>query len=209
MHAGSPRIPLKRLLKSSPSYGVLKPEHYAGPNAVPLVRVMNVDDSGVFAPSEELLTISPAQDLEYRRTKLEVGDLVISVVGTVGRVAPVQQEQAGYNVSRALARLQMREEVRGELVMWWLRSRWFRDFVELTCQGTAQAVLNMADLANFRLAVVGLEQSLEQWSQQAANVMTAQDLLRRRVALLAERKQALITAAVTGHFDVTTTRSAA
>jgi type I restriction enzyme, S subunit len=83
-----------------------------------------------------------------------------------------------------------------------------RDALLVTGAGTAQATLNMGDFRRFRvpvpqdvLALAGRVRALLDWRKAAvAGVETS-------TSLLQERKRSLITAAVTGGFEITTASS--
>lgn len=62
-------IALRRVLRQSPSYGVLKPEHDGSGDGVPLVRIFNVESDG-YVDASALMRVTPAQDREFRRTRL-------------------------------------------------------------------------------------------------------------------------------------------
>nr|WP_240896848.1 restriction endonuclease subunit S [Kineococcus vitellinus] len=202
-----PALPLRYFLVKPPSYGVLKPDGYEGADARPLLKIYNISESGKLDHVGGLSTISPIQDREYQRTKVAKGDVVLSVVGTIGRVSVIGDEHAGCNLSRAIARLEVSTQYDGRLVRWWIQSKKFDDFVRITCQGTAQSVLNMGDLAKFRIRATGADSEVVSMLEDRHEHQTSTTLtLERSIMLLAERKQALITAAVTGQFDITTAR---
>ena len=90
------------------TYGVLKPGMQC-PNGVPLLRVKDI--VGNLIDASELYTITPQLDSEYRRTKLIGGEVLISVQGSVGRVAIVPETLAGANISRTIAVKNMRVSV--------------------------------------------------------------------------------------------------
>ena len=84
----------------------------------------------------------------------------------------------------------------------WIRSREFEALVDEITTGTAQRVLNMEDLVEFRMPVPPREKEavaelmqLSSTTTSTLNVLAERDLLR-------ERRQALITAAVTGEIEV-------
>lgn len=197
------------LLKRSPSYGVLKPEHYDGPDGVPIVRIFNMPKHGEIDVAE-LMRISPGQDKEYARTRLAPGDVLLSVVGTIGRVAIVGDALNGANLSRAVARLEPRAPWQAPLIATWLQSQGFARFVDETTQGTAQSVLNMGDLARFQIVMPeSREIALKVADKAVEHLRDGQDVtagVRRAMEILEEYRSSLITAAVTGEFDVTTAR---
>ena len=66
------------------TYGIVKPGHGC-PGGVPVVKVKDMQD-GVIDESDLLLT-TPELDYQYRRSRLRAGDLLISIRGSVGRMA--------------------------------------------------------------------------------------------------------------------------
>jgi len=95
---------------------------------------------------QDIVTISPLQSQEYSRTILRAGDVVLSVVGTIGKILKVDESAAGMNLTRALARVQLSERLSADFLTLAVGSRWFTEYVTVTTQGSAQKVLNMDDL---------------------------------------------------------------
>lgn len=195
---------LGRHLVRSPSYGVLKPSYTeTGPR---IIRILNVREDGS-VDATALEHIDPLQHLEYRRTVLTEGDVCLGVVGTIGRPFVVTRDLAGANVSRAIARLRPRTDLHPVILQAWLRTARFNSWAEQTTNATAQRVLNMGDLAKYLVWLpeaavdVALEVGrIDDWHRGISGQ------IRLQAARLAERRQALIAAAVTGQLDVTTAR---
>ena len=83
-------------------YGILMP----GPSisgGVPVVKVKDIRNDEV--DQSQLLLTSRAIDFEYRRSRLQSGDLLFTIRGTVGRMAFVPLELAGGNITQDTARL--------------------------------------------------------------------------------------------------------
>ena len=81
-------------------YGVLKP----GPNVeggVPLVKITDMDRR-ILGP-EGMQQISNELDNEFRRSRLQGGEVLLSIQGTVGRVAIAASTLEGANISRTIA----------------------------------------------------------------------------------------------------------
>ncbi|MBM6404621.1 hypothetical protein JQN72_10250 [Phycicoccus sp. CSK15P-2] len=198
---------LKDLLLSPPCYGVLKPEYVE--EGIPIIRITDLPASGAIQ-RDALPRIPTSQSLEFRRTILEAGDVLLGVVGTLGRPSVVQGNLAGANVSRAIARLRPQAEVPGAYIQAVLRLPEFARFTDEVTQGTAQTVLNMADLKNYPIPVAEtpeMRSLLGEVSQLDLDHASHLHRVRRSVTLLTEYKQSLITAAVTGELDVTTAGS--
>lgn len=196
---------LKYLLSMRPRYGVLVPSFVD--EGIPFIRVNDLLD--LAGRSKEMLRIPGELSAQYSRTVTREGDVLLSVVGTLGRSAIVPSELAGANVNRAIAVLRPLGEVSNELLAKWLTTRsFFRQALGATASDTAQRTLGMEDLSNFRLPWPNQTADMERLS---AAVQAASDrrskllnVFQRQVTLLEERRQALITAAVTGQFDVST-----
>jgi len=86
----------------SAGYGVLQP----GPDVesgVPMVRVCDLSDGTVLAA--QMKRISPRIHAQYRRTQLEGDEVLVTLVGTIGRTAVAPKTIAGANIARAVAML--------------------------------------------------------------------------------------------------------
>jgi type I restriction enzyme, S subunit len=200
---------LKFLLCQRPRYGVLVPDFVD--DGVPFVRVNDLLD--LPGRLDHLRKIPRAQSKQYARTIIHEGDILLSVVGTLGRVAIAPRKLAGANIARAVSSLRVRPDVQQELVAAWTVTTSFkRQAILATGTDTAQPTLGMEDLANFglRWPTDPAEQRAGLAAVQASMtaIGAAQRALSRQRALLSERRKALVTAAVTGQFDVTTGRGA-
>lgn len=203
---------LKHLLDRGICYGVLVPI-FVPSGGVPLIRVSDLND--LQNRAADLVQIDSRQSQEYRRTLVDVGDLLITVVGaTAGKAALVPEVAAGFNVSRAVAKVRLGAGVDPYLVWAWTLSPRFGEQVSLaTSNATAQPLLNVGDLANFRLQLPPNDSAQGDAAAQAREIIQWQQSVTRKngdhLLVLAERRRALITAAVTGQLDVTTARGAA
>lgn len=196
----------RHLMQVNPCYGVLVPKFTD--RGVPLIRV---GDLGCLDRDiDRLPQVDEIQAEEYRRTRISPGDLLITVVGaTIGRCDVAPKAVDGFNVSRAIARVQLIPGVSPEMIATWVRGRDFRIQAELATSGAAaQPALNMSDLVHFTIWLPDTEAGRRDL---ARCVSAHEDRMSRllskldqQLAVIAERHQALITAAVTGQFDVST-----
>ncbi|GLF94659.1 restriction endonuclease subunit S domain-containing protein [Streptomyces yaizuensis] len=205
--AGSSHTPtrLKYLLAEKSRYGVLVPKFVD--DGVRYIRVNDLLD--LPGRADSLARIPAELSAQYTRTVTKPGDVLLSVVGTMGRSAVVPTELAGANVARAVASLRPMDYVPSELLATWLTTPEFlRQANDATGSDTAQPTLGMEDLGNFRLAWPTDKRGLDALTQAAGRIRRQRrevaQVLRRQTALFIERRQALITAAVTGQFDVST-----
>ncbi|WP_437280191.1 hypothetical protein WME90_06435 [Sorangium sp. So ce375] len=84
------------------TYGILMPGT-GFPGGVPVIKVKDFPDGEILRT--DLLLTDPAIEQEYRRSRLRGGDVLVSIRGTIGRVAVVPLELAGANITQDAARL--------------------------------------------------------------------------------------------------------
>jgi type I restriction enzyme S subunit len=194
---------LKHLLALPPRYGVLVPQFVD--DGVPFIRVNDLLD--LEARAKKLYRIPEELSAQYARTIVRQGDLLISVVGTLGRTAVAPASLAGANVARAVCSIRVAAGVEVDLMNAWCRTSSFeRQALAATSSDTAQPTLGMEDLKNFRIGWPSDPNERAEMLQHIkadCNAFTSlRDTLSRQRESLAERRTALITAAVTGQFEV-------
>ncbi|WP_406480587.1 restriction endonuclease subunit S [Streptomyces platensis] len=199
------RTRLKYLLEMKPRYGVLVPVFVD--EGVNFIRVNDLIDLN--ARTQSLSRIPTGLSSQYSRTVTRSGDVLLSVVGEMRRVAIIRPALAGANVARAVALLRVNRGVAPELIASWLATPDFlRQSADATGSDTAQPTLGMEDLANFTLSWPDSPQEQKRLLDVTTHIQNFQNeferVMRKQQRLLAERRQALITAAVTGQFDVST-----
>jgi type I restriction enzyme S subunit len=194
---------VKHLLYAPLAYGVLKPDKYSGTDAVPIIRILDLSRGTV--NGSRLERISPQLDDEFKRTRVNPGEVIVSLVGTIGRSAIVPAELLHANLSRALCRVQLRFETMGEFFIAYTQSRVFLDQADAIPSGTAQRVLNLGDLSQFWL---GLPPKSEQLrivtglGHATGECDAAISRLEREIDLLREYRTRLVADIVTGKLDV-------
>lgn len=146
-----PSVPLSELVdpQRGISYGIVQPGSPV-PDGVPIVRVSDVRNGRIDVRSP----LRVAADIErtYGRTRLRGGELLITIVGTVGETAIVPPDMAGWNVARAIAVLPVKPEVGSYWVQLGLRSSAAASMIQSRLNTTVQATLNLGDLS--RLPIV-------------------------------------------------------
>lgn len=84
------------------TYGILMPgTGFSG--GVPVIKVKDFPAGEILRT--ELLLTDPAIDHEYRRSRLRAGDVLVSIRGTIGRIAIVPPELTDANITQDTARL--------------------------------------------------------------------------------------------------------
>jgi type I restriction enzyme, S subunit len=125
------------------SYGIVQPgqNHEHG---VPIVRVNNISTGQLHI--EEPLRVAPEIETNYQRTRLEGGEVLLTVVGTTGQSAIVPKELAGWNVARAVAVIRPKPEIGARWIHICLQSKTVQQFLDERANTTVQKTLNLSDI---------------------------------------------------------------
>ena len=125
------------------SYGVLQPGHDLEVG-VPLVRVCDVADGKVAV--EQLKKIAPEISKQFQRTILQGGEVVLTVVGTIGRTAIAPVELAGANTARAVAVIAVVSPCNAQFLELTLREPSMRAKLTRAAHEVARKTLNLEDV---------------------------------------------------------------
>jgi type I restriction enzyme S subunit len=125
------------------SYGVVQRGNHF-PGGVPLVRISDFGRN-VFDP-QDIVSVEPNISAQYRRTVLAGGELVVSIRGTVGRVAIVPAEAKGWNVAREVSVIPLLPHVSRLFLHAYMLSSFAQNFITNEVRGMAQRGINLEDL---------------------------------------------------------------
>ena len=130
------------------SVGVMYPgDHY--PAGIPLIKAGDLVGSRINPRPE--FRITPEKHHEYRRTRLEGGELLVSLVGDVGRCAIVPHDMAGWNAARAIAVLRFVDPSDAAFVRACLMSAPLQHLMQAWATTTVQATLNLKEIRQLPL----------------------------------------------------------
>jgi type I restriction enzyme S subunit len=145
-------VPLDSLIEPTRgiSYGIVQPGTPVA-DGVPIVRVSDVRDGRV----EVSTPLRVARDIEaaHARTRLAGGELLLTLVGTVGEAAVVPASLAGWNTARAVAVVPVRKEVGAHWVKLALAAPGVRAIIDSRLNTTVQATLNLGDVAQLPIVL--------------------------------------------------------
>lgn len=138
------------------AYGVLVPgEDLAG--GVPFIRVGDLRDGTV--DTTELKYIARSVADQFPRTYVMGGEVLISLVGTIGRTAIVPRSLAGANVARAVGMFPSTSMASERWIEIWFRSPSTRAELDGKAHEVARKTLNLEDV---RIAAVAIPPRTEQ-----------------------------------------------
>lgn len=131
-------------------YGIVQPGASV-PHGVPVIKVNNII-SGL-RNVRDLDTTSIRNDKKYSRTKLKGGELIVSVVGTIGRTAIVPMNFAGCNLVRATALIDIPDVQMSKWVKYYIDSPKGQNYIRENLNTTVQPTLNVKSLVEMPIPV--------------------------------------------------------
>ncbi len=123
--------------------GVMYPGDH-DPDGVPLIKAGDLNGSIINLHPD--FRISKDKHHEYRRTALEGGELLMTLVGNVGQCAVVPPRMAGWNTARAVAVMRLADPSETHFVQQCLLSRPLQHLMDVWCNTTVQATLNLKEI---------------------------------------------------------------
>lgn len=136
---------LGTLVERKIGYGIVQPGESIK-DGVPVIKVNNLI-SGLNSISE-LDTTTVENDKKYARTRLVGGELIVSVVGTIGKTAVVPASFSGCNLVRAIALIDVKEEWLAYWVKYYIDSPNGQAYIAQNLNTTVQPTLNIGALIN-------------------------------------------------------------
>jgi type I restriction enzyme S subunit len=187
------------------------PQHEIGVHMVPYLRAANVKDGELMLDDVKEMNFTPAEQQVFA---LRAGDVLVTEgsgsLGTVGASAVWSEEIAGVVCfQNTLLRLRSHASTDPRFLAWWCRSAFASGLFASVAEGA-----NIFHLSAERvraLPMTRLSLHLQRTIADFLDIETARIdrlafKLRSQIDLLAERRLALITVAVTGELDIPGTR---
>lgn len=136
------------------NYGVVQP----GPDVeggVPLIRVSDLVAGEVSHAG--LKRIGADVEASYRRSRIRGDEVLLSCVGSIGMVALASEQETGFNIARAVARVPLSGEVSAAYVAAYLASPFAQDYFVRELRTVAQPTLNIKQIKELPLLLPPVE----------------------------------------------------
>lgn len=198
------KFALRRVVSRWIDYRGATPEKTV--SGVPLVTAKNIRDGKIDMTASREYIAEDAYSDWMRRGLLLNGDVLLTTEAPLGQVAMVNDP----GVALAQRVIVLRVDQRfctPEWLYWYLRSPQGQAELELRATGSTALGIKADRLRGVPIPVLARAEAKERLAQlqrQVSQIESLQGELSRQRALIAERRQALTTAAVTGQFDVST-----
>lgn len=183
-------------------YGIVLPGPDV-PDGVPIVKGGNVVTGRLNAAG--LARTTHEIEAGFARSRLQRNDIVFAIRGAVGACAMVPDEVEGANITQDVARVSPLPGVDPSWLLYALKSRTLQQQVEARILGATIRGVNIRDLKRVRVPVptpVAQRRKAEALGHAQAHRDQVCARRQRQIDLLGERRQALITAAVTGQLSI-------
>jgi type I restriction enzyme S subunit len=139
-------------------YGILMPGPHRD-DGVPYVRVADFPKD--YIRLETIRKTTAEMHAKFSRSRLAEGDLLLSIRGTVGRIAVVPPELRGGNITQDSARLSIHELVSTEFVAAMLRSPDTQNRMQRAVKGVAVRGINIGDVRPLQIPLPPLDEQRE------------------------------------------------
>jgi len=117
-----------------------------------MLRIQDLKQGAIDVKSEFHL-VSEKLSGQYKRTVLEGGEIVISLVGSIGIVARVPLELKGSNVHRNLGVIKLKDSSVAEYVESFMQLPQFMTILDRVSKGGVHKLLNLADLKEVEIPI--------------------------------------------------------
>ncbi|WP_159080644.1 restriction endonuclease subunit S [Nocardia suismassiliense] len=172
------------------------------------LRIANIPRVGIDLDTRDILRVCAPEGPERERTRTRPGDVLVSITADIGSVAVVSDEMADGNVSQHIALLRpVAEKCYGRWLAYALKSPRSRQQLAANSYGGTKVGLGLAEVGNVGVPAMAFREQQDVVRKIDTGMHSSIQLksaMKLQNSLLAERRQALIAAAVTGQFDVTT-----
>ncbi|MCR8560921.1 restriction endonuclease subunit S [Mucilaginibacter sp. BJC16-A38] len=139
------------LLDESISYGIVQPGTHTEINSVPIIRGNNLKNGKII--TDEIMKVSATIEEKFLRTRLIGGELLITVVGSVGECAIVPAALKGWNVARAISVARIKQGFDTEYIKYAFKTDDLAFQMYGNTNDTVQPTLNLSSLKGLILTL--------------------------------------------------------
>jgi type I restriction enzyme S subunit len=158
----------KTLVDESISYGIVQPGFAVIENSVPVIRVNNFENGKI--NTDDIKSVDKEIEKKFLRTRLKGGELLITVVGSIGETAIATNEMIGWNVARAVSVANIKESYNVNYLKYCFKTKDVLHQIYGNTNNTVQPTLNLSSLKNIILTIPN-----KKIQDEIASILTAFD----------------------------------
>jgi len=189
---------LKRLCSLSANYGLNVTGNDYRTSGVRLLRTSDIEESGLLKDEGDAVYVDPARATGMT---LEHGDILLSRSGTLGRCLRFRDQGAACTFAAYLVRFRVSSDQLDNYVEYCSRAKFFSAQIEVDAIQSTIANFNGQKYGDINMPIPPLAEQraiADFLDHETTRIDQLKSLNRRQIELLKEKRQALITAAVTG-----------
>ena len=189
---------LKRLCSLSANYGLNVTGDDYRTSGVRLLRTSDIEESGLLKDEGDAVYVDPARATGMT---LEHGDILLSRSGTLGRCLRFRDQGAACTFAAYLVRFRVSSDQLDNYVEYCSRAKFFSAQIEIDAIQSTIANFNGQKYGDINMPIPPLAEQraiADFLDHETTRIDQLKSLNQRQIELLKEKRQALITAAVTG-----------
>ncbi|PJR62507.1 restriction endonuclease subunit S [Raoultella sp. T31] len=139
------------------SYGIVQPGQHQD-DGIGIIRVNNIQNGEISVV--DVLKVSHDIESKFSKTRLEGGEVLLTLVGSTGLSAITTKDLHGWNVARAIAVIKPSDEISAEWIHICLQSPYTKYFLDSRANTTVQKTLNLKDVKEIPLPIPPIEERM-------------------------------------------------
>ncbi|VUS38097.1 restriction endonuclease subunit S [Klebsiella huaxiensis] len=139
------------------SYGIVQPGQHQD-DGIGIIRVNNIQNGKISVA--DVLKVSHDVESKFSKTRLEGGEVLLTLVGSTGLSAITTKDLHGWNVARAVAVIKPSDEISAEWIHICLQSSYTKYFLDSRANTTVQKTLNLKDVKEIPLPIPPIEERM-------------------------------------------------
>lgn len=178
---------------------------YAADAGPLFIRIANLSRGSLKLRFDEVVRLSLPETSEAGRTRVEAGDLLISVTAYIGSIGVATDDLEEAYVSQHVARCSPTPESSSRWLGYVLLSTIGRNHGQMSLYGGTKDGLSLDDVRNYPILLPPRreQEQLVQWIEaKLSSLVAKQDGTRRQIEMVREYRNRLITDVVLGRLDV-------
>ncbi|MGO2423402.1 hypothetical protein [Glutamicibacter arilaitensis] len=206
LSSDAPLVPLRHITEQITVGIVVQPAQWYVDEGILALRGTNIKPERI--DLADLVYLSNEGHARHFKSHLRAGDVVVVRTGQSGTAAVVPPELSGSNAIDLLL-VRPNRRLMGEYLAMVLNAPGMREISNQEIVGTIQGHLNVAALRGLNIPVPEISDQrtlVSEWRSASITIDALIAKAEEHIDLAKERRSALITAAVTGQFDVRTAK---
>ncbi|MCU7804736.1 MAG: restriction endonuclease subunit S [Candidatus Thiodiazotropha sp. (ex Lucinoma borealis)] len=169
-------------------------------SGLPMLSARNIEDGLLNWEANYRLIAEDDFESENKRTNIEANDVLLTIVGTIGRACVVPKNAPRFTLQRSVAVIKP-IEIDPKFICYQLQSSRVQNYLNRNAKGTAQKGIYLKALGQMDMLVAPIEQQkriVAKIEELFSHIDAGIEALKKAKQLLKQYRQSVLKAAVTG-----------